>query len=513
MTSPRRTKRYSEVTGGVGPFFDFRTERYLVRVFLANQDVMLVVGGHEFPVYDMSMNGLSFNVPAVSGVDWATDQVHDIKVVIRDSHKLGGPQDKLRSQDELRPEEIYDGAATVARIDVKGRKLHVGLRLVDGFLDLPLIRDNYEERLLAASLRTDPQMMRQQIPQDYREVVERAVHFLCFFKQSLERHERRYKETGDEGRELIHDLEQRALEHLRGPWNEIRELAVRAAMPFVNDLRTIKKTKEYTETLITPLLLQSPVIHRSYTKPLGYAGDYNTMRLIYHNALEGPTVFSRVFHKLACEEPLARGVRIRKELVKELQGKEYDRLIAEGSPDEVFRATSVGCGPAQELAEFMAGREGWQRRAVWTLIDPEEQALSHAYRKVYPFISKNNDKLALRCKCMAFSRFLRDPEAVLARELQHFIYAAGLFDYLPRHLATELISVLYSRLTPGGLLAVGNAKTPNRHFWFGEFVLDWTLLYRTEAEMIELTAELEGAEVQVTTDDSGAYHFVLIRKR
>jgi hypothetical protein len=72
---------------------------------------------------------------------------------------------------------------------------------------------------------------------------------------------------------------------------------------------------------------------------------------------------------------------------------------------------------------------------------------------------------------------------------------------------------MYEVLEVGGIIAIGNAVAPNEFFWEPEFVMDWTMLYRTRDEMSRLAALLPAsAEVDVLLEPGGAYHFLLVRK-
>jgi SAM-dependent methyltransferase len=118
------------------------------------------------------------------------------------------------------------------------------------------------------------------------------------------------------------------------------------------------------------------------------------------------------------------------------------------------------------------------------------------------------------CLNLAFSQILADPNAIGAAGRQDFIFATGLFDYLRESRARELIAGLSRLLNPGGLLAIGNAIGPNEHFWSAEFVLDWTLLYRTRDEMLRLAADVPGEPVVEVVEEPGkAYYFLLVRQR
>ena len=49
-------------------------------------------------------------------------------------------------------------------------------------------------------------------------------------------------------------------------------------------------------------------------------------------------------------------------------------------------------------------------------------------------------------------------------------------------------AALYTGVKPGGRLVIGNMAGPSDGKWCIEYVLDWTLLYRTEEEMREIAA-------------------------
>jgi len=97
---------------------------------------------------------------------------------------------------------------------------------------------------------------------------------------------------------------------------------------------------------------------------------------------------------------------------------------------------------------------------------------------------------------------------------QDFVLSTGLFDYIRESRAQTLILALYDLLTDGGLLTIGSAAAPQEMFWSAEFLVDWTILYRTRDEMLRLAALLpESAEVDVVMEPGNAYYFLTIRKR
>lgn len=505
---------HEDLVGGVGRSVYYRAKRMLVRNFLNQQDARVILpDGVEYALHDISMNGLSFRVPG-NGAGWTVGQILDVQVALQDRPQLRTQEPRA---DDLDRQVVFSGRARVARADGQNGSFHIGLHLVDSFLNLPQVQWNYAERMLRRDLDGGPQLIRQRVPPDYREVIERATFFLQFYKQSLNKHELRYAEMGESGKEALRErAPAAAVARLRHPWDEIRAHAARAISPHLGDVLIVRAAKRYTETVLTPILLGCPFVHRSYTKPLGYAGDYDSMLQIYRNAFEGGTLFDRVFHRLACGERLATGVRGRKEILQRIHDEEYDRFTLQaGKPSDVFRVTSLGSGPAREVADFVRSRAAWERSIHWTLVDQEEEALSLTYHDLYPMLANSQPPLTLRCMHMSFSQFLTDSSAFVGTDKQQdFIYTAGLFDYINENRARTIVRELYEQLAPGGLLAVANALRPNDHFWFAEFVLDWSLIYRTESEMLALAGDVPPhAERNIVTEPAGAFHLLLVRKR
>ena len=484
-------RTYEELSGGYGRAVTFRADRHLVRDLMDRGASVIVIGDEEFPLYDVAMNGVSFLSP-VDGDRWS----------IGDEFELS-----IRVESVV----VYRGRGRVARQERTRRKNRTGVQLLTGFLDLPEMRWQAGEEALQDALRSGAADTRALVPVAYREVIEEAVHFVQYYRAVLDDAERRYRDAGAAD-DAVDRLAQQALDALRGPWNEIRARAAKASIPLIADRGARNAAKLYTEQMLTTLLLDGPVIERSYRKPLGYAGDFQTMAYIYNDRLEGPNIFGRVFHKLAVEEPLAAGVRTRKDLMFDLTVEEYERIRA-STPTRRVQITNLGCGLAREVSEFIATGRSDGPAVHWTLIDQEEEALSLAHSEVYREIARANAPATLRCLYLSFGQMLSDPVASLVERDQDFSYAVGIFDYLPKPKAMELISAMWDGVAPGGLLAIGNACQPNMHFWFGEFVLDWSLLFRTREDMMELAdAAPDAIDVRVVMEPSNAYHFLLLRK-
>lgn len=483
-------RTYEELVGGVGQAVAFRARRQLARELLREHSASITIAGRSYALYDMAMSGVSF----FAGAEAPNWQVNDVVPV------------------EIRVHEAmaYQGTARVAREERVYGQRRIGLQLLSGFLDLLEMQRLDVEQALTRDLLGGPERVFDRVPADYREVLLQALHFAGTYHKKLGYHEAWLAETGRNEREERDTLVRRAIEAIRPRWLALTRAAGQVCAPMLRDRVTLLAAKACTEALLTPLMMAAPLLHRSYHKPLGYPGDFTIMLHIYKDTFEGETAFGRVFHKLACEDPLALGVRTRKKLLKELMIGEYARRLAEG---QTLRALSLGCGSAREVVEFVNELPEAPKGARWTLIDQEEKALSMAYHDVLRGIQARGGGSSAQCLFLSFEQLIRDPLAIRG-EGQDFVYCVGMFDYLPKRRAQSLVQALYERVAPGGLLAIANASGPNEHFWQAELVLDWSLIYRDQATLRGLADPVasSAASIEVRSEESGAYDFLLVRK-
>jgi hypothetical protein len=284
-------------------------------------------------------------------------------------------------------------------------------------------------------------------------------------------------------------------------------------MEFLGDREVLITAKEYTETMLVPLALDIPLTNRAYLKPLGYPGDYQVMMYYYNKGFEGDSLFAKVFHRIGVEHPLAHGVCTRKELIVDIMEREHDRVLETRGDSAVFKVASLGCGPAREVADYVARRRSWPGTAEWTLIDQEEEALSVAFRACQREIGEWGSPGHLHLLNLSFVQMINEGVPLNEPGSQDFIYCTGLFDYIKRSKAQTLICALYDLLASGGMMTIGNALAPVDCFWTPEFFGNWTILYRTREEVRGLGDRLpESAEIEVVPEPGNAYFFLNVRK-
>src|SRR5262249_40970124 len=126
----------------------------------------------------------------------------------------------------------------------------------------------------------------------------------------------------------------------------------------------------------------SPVAARCFHKPLGYAGDFEMMNMIYRNESLGDTLFGRSLSRVLLDSQAGQAVRHRAHY---LAGK-ITAAAARGTPHRPARILSVAAGPAMELQLILHRDPALLRagRAKLTLLDQDAGALRHARKRIEP---------------------------------------------------------------------------------------------------------------------------------
>jgi extracellular factor (EF) 3-hydroxypalmitic acid methyl ester biosynthesis protein len=229
--------------------------------------------------------------------------------------------------------------------------------------------------------------------------------------------------------------------------------------------------------------LCAPFGHRTYFKPLGYAGDYEMMDMIHRNAPEGETIFSQVMHLVLVSGWPAESVRNRLAHMREVLVNETARVVRAGRRARIL---NLGCGPAREVQEFMQ-QSALSDHADFTLLDFNEETTTHTEARLVELRRTLGRRTGIKMQQMSVQQILR--AAVLenrggpVHETYDLIYCAGLFDYLSDTTCRALVRLFCHWLVPGGLTVVANMNDSKPFRNFIEFLLDWHLIYRDTRAM------------------------------
>lgn len=265
--------------------------------------------------------------------------------------------------------------------------------------------------------------------------------------------------------------------------------------------------RAYARQQLHPLVLASPFLHRTYTKPLGYAGDYEMMNMIVRNGLEGKTIFAKLINCHLLDQPPCHAVRNRVGYLNARIIEEASRMAVRQAPVNIF---CVACGPAWEATDFVA-QHPLANQANIELLDFNEETLRRAEKNILQAIQKFNRRTKLKAVRNSVQNLIRNR----GKRVGEFdmIYCSGLYDYLSDSVCLALNNQLYEMLAPGGLLVVGNFATGTHGRNLMEHIMDWFLIYREPRELLALAPEAAGLEnCRVRSESAAANLFLEARK-
>lgn len=242
--------------------------------------------------------------------------------------------------------------------------------------------------------------------------------------------------------------------------------------------------KRYFRCNFHPLVIGTPFVNRGFTKPLGHAGDYGLMVMLYDYADMGGNLFEKFFHRFCCNEPAAVANKNRVEYLGNLISEAY---LEKGKSLDDFKVTSIACGPAREIEIFLSDVNS-NRTAPITVVcvDQEEQALAHAQSQLKPFSKTSNRTKIMFYQEDAILSLIKGKELCNQIADSQLIISAGLFDYLSDRVASRLVETMYKLLAPGGTLLVGNVSTTNPDRFSMDYFAEWNLILRNSRDMMNL---------------------------
>ncbi|MSU20167.1 MAG: class I SAM-dependent methyltransferase [Pedosphaera sp.] len=269
--------------------------------------------------------------------------------------------------------------------------------------------------------------------------------------------------------------------------------------------------KAYLRRDIHPLTLCAPFVHRTFTKPLGYAGDYEMINMILDRPYEGRTLFAKAVNKLLLESAPAEAHRNRVIILKRLLEQEAGRAQ---KSHRRLTVLNIGCGPAREVRDFIASSRT-SDLCQMTLMDFSKEALDYARTAALEQKRISDSKIELEFVEKSIDELLRESiagakERNVDQKRYDFVYCAGLFDYLTDSVCRRLIALFHDWLVPGGLLCVTNIHpcNPQRHLM--EYLLEWNVIHRSERELESLSTS--DGEHEIIADQTGVNIFLNIRK-
>jgi extracellular factor (EF) 3-hydroxypalmitic acid methyl ester biosynthesis protein len=270
------------------------------------------------------------------------------------------------------------------------------------------------------------------------------------------------------------------------------------------DRETLKFAKKVFRRDLDEFLKCAPFIERARQKPLGYAGDFEMMNQIYRNQFEGTTLFGGLLHKWAVNEASSHSVRYRRQFFK-------DKFRTLATARRKIKVASIAAGPAKEVLDFIEeSPQSTLDLFQFVIIDQDKEALLNAKRYINDALIKQEKAVHVIYVPLSVKQILEGCEAgsKLASYGFDLVYSVGLYDYLTQPTAKLLTKELSLWLSIGGEIVIGNFHPSNPTHTMSEFAADWSLILRTEKDLLEIVEGLPLGPAQVTSDDQGIELFL-----
>ncbi|WP_455220546.1 class I SAM-dependent methyltransferase [Kaarinaea lacus] len=265
-----------------------------------------------------------------------------------------------------------------------------------------------------------------------------------------------------------------------------------------------KRAIEFLRHKLHGLIYQAPFADRVYSKPLGYAGDFEMMNLIYRSENIGKTLFARCLQRYYINEPSAQAVRNRADY---LANKIINIVKQHADSPVPVRILSVACGPAMEWQKLIPVLPDNVQIEV-DLLDQDQQALLSTQRQLKRL-------LAIYPKPIKFRYLNKAIKNIIIRGTDYknyaLVYSSGLFDYLSDSASAMAGASLHQCLKPGGQLIIGNFNVGNPNQMVMDYALDWPLIYRSKDDLNSLFKNLEGS-ILIESESLGINLFCVIIK-
>lgn len=251
---------------------------------------------------------------------------------------------------------------------------------------------------------------------------------------------------------------------------------------------------------IFPYFMRSRFAERAYFKPLGYAGDYLMMEMIYRNEPAGDGKLGRLVDSWCLNTTAAKSVRGRRRLLSRELASLSRPLLARGQP---VRIMNLACGSNRELFDFLEGCD--HSELVEALcVDIDTEALKYTQNRIDP----RNHGATIRLMNENIMKWAIGRSRPSFRS-QDIIYSAGLTDYLDDRLLAAFIKMCYKQLKPGGVLVIGNFAPHNPERMFLEHLIHWRLIYRDKRAIRDVFINSPfGEQIEVFAEEQGINLFV-----
>lgn len=399
--------------------------------------------------------------------------------------------------------EIYNGRAVVSSLVNTGIYLVISAALVDPWQDLSGVTEDDEAIEKEVERFLGDWDIANKLSPSFTLIVSRLRSLLSELSRWLDQvdlmNSVKHSNEGDD--KIMSKLESLLLPNLNEEFMAFEDVAEKI------EPDDLVLHSAFAQRDLHPYLLRAPFVWRAYNKPLGYAGDYEMVNMMLSGFNQGPTTHAKVVNDLFLAAGPALAHRNRIDILVGYLEKVIEKAAKEKRPAKVL---NIGCGPAEEIQRLLGSQKIRKEDLDLTLLDFNDETLGYTQSKISDACKMQDSSVEPTFIHKSVHELLKDSARQNAKPEYDMVYCAGLFDYLSDKVCSRLVKLFYQQTIEGGKVLVTNVHPRNPGRQIMEFLMEWHLIYRNEAQM---DAIYPGHGKQKNfCDDSGVNIFLDIDK-
>jgi extracellular factor (EF) 3-hydroxypalmitic acid methyl ester biosynthesis protein len=409
---------------------------------------------------------------------------------------------------------VYSGKAVVASLINTGFVLVCEVTLSGAWLDVDLLSDRDGSKPLAQQFDAfvDEWKRAHEVAPGFKLTVADMQSTLVGLQRWLEQVDLGIRSSSSSAREsleteLIGSMQDRLLMEIHPLMDRLEAMAIEIP----EERQTTHKF--YIRRQLHPLVMVSPFTHRTFSKPLGYAGDYEMVNMMLRNPFEGGSLFAKIVNYSFLQSPPVVAHRNRITYLTAMLREEIGRVAATGRR---CRVLNLGCGPAKEVQQLMR-EDDIADLADFTLLDFNDETIAYSRAELEEVRLRAGRSTGINLIQRSVNQILKQAstgDVDMDWESYDVVYCAGLFDYLSQRVCARMVDIFYKLTRNDGMLIVTNVADTNPNKAWMEYVLEWNLIYRGDREMMGLVPKTTVPhQLDLKRDVTGVNLFLEIRKQ
>ncbi len=335
------------------------------------------------------------------------------------------------------------------------------------------------------------------VKEEYKALISDWRLYLSRLKQVLDNEELKNTYRNESDKELfLKSIEDRLLKVLHGYIHQMNRM--------VESLSKQESTiyKKYYRENLNPLLRSSPLISSIIDKDLGYAGDFETIKLFFQNPYSGDTLFGKFVNKYLCS---LDAVTAHVDRIRYIS----DQLcFAYKNSANDFSFLALGAGPAEEVLRFVENNS-FEKPVFATLIDMDAYALADFSDRMQ-YLPKKNFTVDLQN--LNVINLIRNEPSIEDRKYD-LSYCAGMFDYFSDTFCKRLIKYLIKCTKPDGVAMFTNVSKDSMARYVMDYCGGWEIIHRNNAEIVALIPQEYHYELSHDEKKANIYAKIIVPKR